>query len=94
MWCVSFLNMKIILILASCWFILLLLTIMGMPYGESFLLFIGSPLFALVHTFYYRHDHSGWGSFALKWFFKSIGIFMLSLFIMVFIAENILNKSI
>ena len=84
--------MKIILILASCWFILLLLTIMGMPYGESFLLFIGSPLFALIHTFYYRHDHSGWGSFALKWFFKSIGIFILSLLIMGFIAENILNK--
>jgi len=85
--------MKIILILASCWFTLLLLTIMGMPYGESFLLFIGSPLFALVHTFYYRHDYSGWGSFALKWFFKSIGIFMLSLFIMLFIAENILKKN-
>ena len=91
--------MKIILILASCWFVLLFLTITGMPYGESFLLFIGSPLFALVHTFYYRHDHSGWGSFALKWFFKSIGIFILSLFIMelvvhlmVIIDDNILNK--
>jgi len=84
--------MLIILILAICWFLLLFLTVAGMPYGESFLLFIGSPLFALIHTFYYRHDHSGWGSFALKWFFKSIGIFILSLLIMGFIAENILNK--
>jgi len=84
--------MKIILILAICWFLLLFLTVAGMPHGESFLLFIGSPLFALIHTFYYRHDHSGWGSFALKWFFKSIGIFILSLLIMGFIAENILNK--
>jgi hypothetical protein len=84
--------MKIIFILAICWFLLLFLTVAGMPYGESFLLFIGSPLFALIHTFYYRHDHSGWGSFALKWFFKSIGIFILSLLIMGFIADNILNK--
>ena len=84
--------MKIILILAICWFLLLFLTVAGMPNGESFLLFIGSPLFALIHTFYYRHDHSGGGSFALKWFFKSIGIFILSLLIMGFIAENILNK--
>ena len=85
--------MKIIFILAICWFGFLFLTILGMPYGESFLLFVGSPLLAFVHTFYFRHYHSGWGSFALKWFFKSIGIFILSIFLMSFIAENILNKT-